>query len=88
MDIPDLFSDDVELCGQHIRLVSHRDGPDLNSNPHLNPALTLLKSWWGSAVVERKGDELFMRTTEAFPLFLFESCFSSGTTKVERGKVY
>lgn len=41
MDVPDLFSDDVELCGEHIRLISHRDGPDLNSKPHLKASTGL-----------------------------------------------
>lgn len=41
MDVPDLFSDDVELRGQHIKLISHRDGPELNSKPHLKPSTGL-----------------------------------------------
>lgn len=39
MDAPVLFSDDAELCGQQIRLIRRKDGPDLNSKPHLKPGL-------------------------------------------------
>lgn len=82
-----MFSDDVELCGQHIRLIRHRDGPDVNSKPHLKPstglgcAEELVRECRGG----EEGKELFTRAAEVFPLFLFESCFSSDTTKVERG---
>lgn len=41
MDVPALSSDGVELCGQHTRLITHRDGPDLNSKPHLKPSTGL-----------------------------------------------
>lgn len=55
MDIPNLFSADVGLCGQHIRLISHRDGPGLNSKPHLKPSTGLGPA--GELVREGRGGE-------------------------------